>query len=159
MVRKFELSTIIPISRDAFWALRSDFNFDAFCAEQEKCTFTLESQQRTTDQHGNEFISIETDVSADESPLPTALQPLMGAKKFSLRGKARWWLHLHDIDHKACFESSPRIMSQRLTIRGQSWLEPTSSPDSCRCCYQIEIEVKVPALSSFLEQGLEKRMA
>ena len=49
-------------------------------------------------------------------------------------------------------------MSQRLTIRGQSWLEPTSSPDSCRCCYQIEIEVKVPALSSFLEQGLEKRM-
>ena len=48
-------------------------------------------------------------------------------------------------------------MSQRAVVRGRTWLEPLT-PTSCRANYRVEIEVKIVALSSMLEQGLEKRV-
>ena len=160
MVKVSTYSATVPLPADTFWALRLDTNFDRFCAAAEGCTFALTSLSRGADGH----VSIETELSANESPLPSALQTLLGAKKFSLLGKARWHVDRHDKAHAATFESSPRIMGDRVCIRGQSWLEPASggpgasTGNSCTVSYRIEIEVKIMAFASILEQGLERRM-
>ena len=65
-----------------------------------------------------EVITMESEVSAEESPLPSALQTLLGAKKFALVNKARWHVGHFDQAHAATFESSPRLMGQRVVVRG-----------------------------------------
>ena len=50
-------------------------------------------------------------------------------------------------------------MAQWCAVRGKSWLTPVAgTPDACQVHYRVEVEVRVPALSSFLEQALEKRL-
>ena len=90
------------------------------------------------------MVTIESELGADESPLPTALHVLFGAKRFALASKASWCTERHDREHAATFESWPRIMSERARLRGTSWIEPAPrGATSCVVVYRVEVEVKV----------------
>ena len=90
MVKVVTTKAEVPLSAAEFWALRLDSNFDHFCAAAEDCTFSLISLSRSAAADGAPLVSIETEVSAEQSPLPSALQTLLGAKKFSFVSKSRW---------------------------------------------------------------------
>jgi len=157
MVRTFTIMEIIEMPAEHFWALRLDTNFDRHCAAAENCTFSLLSRLHGVDDDGARTVSCESELTADESPLPVALQTLLGASKFAFVSKQQWWRDHFDEAHAASFSSSPRMMSQRAVVRGRTWLEPLT-PKSCKAVYRVEIEVRIVALSSLLEQGLEKRV-
>ena len=121
--------------------------------------FVLLSSRRGVEADGNEYVSMETELTAEESPLPSSLQTLLGAKKFTLSSRSKWYVDKYDKAHAASFESSPKVMSNRCTIRGRSWLEELpGQPNACKVTYAVEVEVKILAFSSMLEQGLEERM-
>ena len=156
-MRQFTIIEIIEMPAEHFWALRLDTNFDRHCAAAENCTFSLLSRLHGVDDDGARTVSCESELTADESPLPVALQTLLGASKFAFVSKQKWWRDHFDEAHAASFSSSPRMMSQRAVVRGRTWLEPLT-PKSCKAVYRVEIEVRIVALSSLLEQGLEKRV-
>ena len=160
-MREVNIVQHIALPPAHFWALRADTNFDRFVADAENCTFELLSMAHGTDAAtGLPTIAMETELTAEESPLPAALQALMGAKKFCLLSRSRWLPGRYDsAAHKATFETNPKVMSSRVTLKGESHLEPVAGqPDACTVTYRIEIHVKILALSSLLEQGLEKRI-
>ena len=156
-MRTFEESFLIGMPAEEFWALRLDTNYDRFCASEEKCTFTLHSLDHGTDDDGCPTVSCESEITADESPLPSAVQVLLGARKFAFVTKQHWWPGLHDQAHAATFDSSPRPMGQRVALHGKTWVEAVS-PTSCRAFYRVDIVVKLVGFSHLLEQGLEKRI-
>ena len=159
MPRRFEACAQVPLAPATFWALRLDEHFDHHCAAAENCTFTLLSVSRGRAADGSETVTMQTELMAEESPLPSALQTLLGAKKFALASRSTWCTEHHDRAHHATFETTPKVMSQRCCIRGQSWLEAVPArPNACVVRYRIEIDVRILALSSLLEQGLEKRL-
>lgn len=141
MVRTFTIMEIIEMPAEHFWALRLDTNFDRHCAAAENCTFSLLSRLHGVDDDGARTVSCESELTADESPLPVALQTLLGASKFAFVSKQQWWRDHFDEAHAASFSSSPRMMSQRAVVRGRTWLEPLT-PKSCKAVYRVEIEVR-----------------
>ena len=104
MVRSFKVRVDMPLAPAAFWAMRGDINFDHYCADLEKCTFTLLGLTNGTDAAGNETLEMESRMEAEESPLPSALQTMLGAKKFSVHTIARWCTQHYDEAHKATFD-------------------------------------------------------
>ena len=114
MTRSSTYSACVPLPADTFWALRLDTNFDRFCAAAEGCSFALLSLSRSTAADGAPIVAIETELIANESPLPSALQSLLGAKRFALLSRARWHVDRHDRAHAASFDSSPRILGDRI---------------------------------------------
>ena len=93
-MRVIEESTLIDLPAAVYWALRLDTNFDRFCAEAEKCTFTLVSLTHSTDALGP-AVAVETEMAFDEPPVPAAVVALVGSKRFALVNKARWHLERH----------------------------------------------------------------
>ena len=157
-MRVWEGHALIDMPAAEFWALRLDTNFDRFCAAAENCAFNLVSLSHGKDERGEATVTSESEVTAEESPLPSALQAMLGARRFAFVSRSSWHPGAYDRAHAASFTSSPRTMSQRVAVRGRTWLEPLTA-STCRACYRVEIEVKVMAVSSVIEQGLEKRVA
>ena len=106
-MRVWEGSAIISMAADDFWALRLDSNFDRFCARAEGCSFTLLSLSHGTDESGHRTVTQQTEVTAEESPLPSALQAMLGARRFSFGSHSKWWPDMYDRAHPASFTSSP----------------------------------------------------
>ena len=132
----------VPLQPADSWALRADPNYDRFVAAAEGLTYKLLAVTRTPSPEG-EVIAIETEILAEKSPLPSPLQTILGVDKFAMGSKARWYADRWDHSHMATFQSSPKLMSNRVTLRGQSWLEraPSGRPDACVVVYRVEIDV------------------
>ena len=88
----------------------------------------------------------ETEIEAEESPLPSAVQTMLGSRRFALASRAKWYLDHHDEAHCSTFESSPRIMSSRLQLRGKSWLlyghlDTASQDEACEAAGVMAAEL------------------
>ena len=149
---------VVPLPAADFWALRLDENFDRFCADAEKCSFAQLSISRHSATNGAALVTTETELTAEDNPLPSALQSLVGGKRFSLLSKSTWYPDHHDRAHAGKFVTAPRLLSQRVSTRGETWLEPAATSDSCTVRYRVEIEAKLVALSHVLESTLDKRI-
>lgn len=158
-MRTFEAQQVVELSAQNFWALKLDTSFDRFTSEAEGCTFVMVSAEQRTDEAGTPKMFCVSENYAEQSPLPTPLQTLLGTKTFRVTTHYSWWPHKWDPSHPAKFESWPNGLSHRVMMRGSSWVEPLSA-DRCRVVYRVEIECHVfyQALSKLLEAGLEKRL-
>jgi hypothetical protein len=105
-------------------------------------------------------VLLMTEVTAEESPLPPALQVLLGTTSYTFASRASWWRKRYDRDHPLTFETTPvGLTRKKVVIRGQTWAKPLTAK-SCRIYYSIEIECHIhyQSLSKLLEQGLEKHL-
>ena len=151
----------VNLSADDWWSLKLDSSFDRFCAEAEACTFTIIELEHSTDDSGEPTVTCSSEVSAEESPLPNALQSLLGGREFSLVTTSYWYPNRHDYEHRSRVETSPKAMSKRAIIRIESWAEDLpGSASRCRVFDHIQIECNAfyQVLSRLLEAGLEKRL-
>ena len=157
-MRVVEASHVVRLRAKDFWALKVDTSFDRLCAESEGDRFTLRSIRHSADAQGAKTIELETETVADQSPLPHALNTLLGAHEFVLVSHMRWWPERYDRHHPSTFEMRPRMMRDRAQIHGQSWVEEAG--EECRVFYRVEIECHLwyQTLSKLLEAGFEKRL-
>ena len=159
-MRTFEVSNVVNLGAEDFWTLKLDASFERFAAEAEGCFFHITNLMHGLDANGSETVTIESEVTAEVSPLPTALQALLQCSTFALSTRSSLWRKQYDQEHPLTFETTPRELSRKkVVMRGRAWVEPLSA-DSCRVHHRVEIECSLLylSLSKLLEQGLEKWM-
>ena len=159
-MRHFETSVVVQLSARDYWSLKTDASFERVCAEQvEGGAYHITSLEHGNDASGGETVLLMTEVTAEESPLPPALQVLLGTTSYTFASRASWWRKRYDRDHPLTFETTPRGTRKKVVIRGQTWAKPLTAK-SCRVYYSIEIECHIhyQSLSKLLEQGLEKHL-
>jgi hypothetical protein len=160
-MRHFETSVVVQLSAGDYWSLKTDANFERVCAEQvEGGAYHITSLEHGHDATGGETVLLMTEVTAEESPLPPALQVLLGTTSYTFASRASWWRKRYDRDHPLTFETTPvGLTRKKVVIRGQTWAKPLTAK-SCRIYYSIEIECHIhyQSLSKLLEQGLEKHL-
>ena len=157
-MRVLEMSHTVRLPANHFWSLRNDSSFERFCAEADGCRFLLLALEHSTDAEGTTFVC-KSEVIAETSPLPHALQTLLGAQAFVLNTTSSWWREQHDRAHPCTFETRPRPFGDRVSIQGETWVDDLTR-DTCRVNYRVEIKCHVwyQALSTMLETALAKRM-
>ena len=99
-MRHFETSVVVQLSAGDYWSLKTNANFERVCAEQvEGGAYHITSLEHGHDATGGETVLLMTEVTAEESPLPPALQVLLGTTSYTFASRASWWRKRYDRDH------------------------------------------------------------
>jgi hypothetical protein len=164
MVRTFQVETAAPLPPADMFALKLHEDFDSFCCKAEGCRVNVVSVVRETAADGTSTVAMEQEVTEEEVSWLPALQLAFGAKHFAIISRSRFFFPAGvddggDQSFVSTFENTMQGISQRCVIRGQSWLESVAGdPTTCLIKYVVDIDVRIPAVSSLIEHGLEKRL-
>lgn len=152
-------TTPMSIPAEAYWGLRLDRGFDLFCAEEDRCDFTLHSETEDEDEDGNTVVIIESTVTYDRSAVPGPILSLLPKDEpFRLWSRFRFWSDLFDKEHLATFETRPSILSGKLIISGDVWCEPMGD-SACQLHAHQCVSCKVFGVGGVIEAAIASQVS
>jgi hypothetical protein len=139
MPREISITMTMNTPAEAFWALRMDRGFDAFCAQLDSQILHLEPDELSTDAEGLVHVEQRCRLQMRENPVPASVRRMVACPdEFSYRMCYSFHRDAFDAEHPFRYTTEFPVLTDRIKVAGRQWLEPISA--SC-CRFRAVIQL------------------
>ena len=154
-MREFEVTYPCDLSAEAFWALRSDSEFDEFFALCDNRIFVLEKLETLPDSSGGHLTKMEVKLVEKKNPIPKVLRGLLpNLKDFSVRVHSQFNPDKFDEANAFAYETIFPVFNDMVDVLGWQWCEPIS-PTMCLLKSRVRVAIRLPGAGKLAERAME----
>jgi hypothetical protein len=143
-----------PVTAEVYWMLRDDPGWEQYVANMDRVVVNVVSW---LEEGGVELTSLKT-VTAIENPIPVSLRGMLKCKDgFTFELTERWRRDRWDVENKLTFTTKPAVMSDRISVWGAQWVEPsaTGNMNGCKLCFELAVKCRMPGVGGAISRGIE----